>query len=314
MATIAIRGAEMHRQRYREAERRLWEYAGVTPTERRVPLVRTGVTVRIQEVGSGAPTLFIHGGPNSGSTWAPLVGKLRGIRCWIVDRPGTGLSEPLPLAARTVPSFADGFVADVLDALEISSAHLVGLSFGGYIGLRSAAAHPDRVERMVEMGCPAFVPRMRTPPFMRFLLFPGARRLMNMLPPNDRANRSIFRQIGHGASLDAGRVPQVFLDWYLALQRDTDTMRNETAMIARLGSIRGFDPSLTLSPDLFRSVRAKTLFLWGEDDTFGRPETARALVALMPKADLELLPRGGHLPWLDDPDHAAKVAETFLLG
>jgi len=314
MSTTAVRGGAAREQRYREAERRLWDSVGVTPAERRVQLPRNGVSVRIQEVGDGPPALFIHGGPTSGSTWAPLVGKLRGIRCWIIDRPGTGLSDPLRLDARTLPGFADGFVADVLDALEISRAHLVASSVGGYIALRSAAAHPDRIDRVVQMGCPAFVPGMRIPPFMRFLLFPGARYLMGALPPNDRANRTVFRQIGHGASLDAGRVPQVFLDWYLALQRDTDTMRNETAMIARLGSIRGYDRSLTLSPALLGSVRAPTRFLWGEDDTFGGAEVARTTVAHLPNAGLELVPRAGHLPWIDDPDRAAQLTTTFLLG
>lgn len=314
MTSIAIQEEETREQRYRDAERRLWDAAGVTPTERRVALARSGVSVRVQEVGDGPAALFIHGGPNSGSTWAPLVGRLQGIRCWILDRPGTGLSDPLHLDARTVPGFADGFVADVLDALAVPWAHLVVSSFGGYIGLRSAAAHPERIERVVQMGCPAFVPGMRTPPFMRFLLLPGARYLMGSLPPNDRANRSVFRQIGHGASLDAGRVPQVFLDWYLALQRDTDTMRNETAMIARLGSIRGFDRSLTLSPALLGSVCAPTRFLWGEDDTFGGAEVARTTVAHLPNAGLELVPRAGHLPWIDDPDRAAQLTTTFLLG
>lgn len=310
-------------QRYRDAEQRLWEYAGATPTERRVPLPRNGVNVRIQEVGDGPPALFIHGGPSAGSAWATLAGKLHRICCLIVDRPGAGLSDPLRLDRKTLPGFAAGFVADVLDALEISRAHVVANSFGGHIALRSAAAHPDRVERMVLLGCPAFVPGMGIPPFMRLLLFPGAWRLMSMLPPNERANR-IFtrwatRQMGSGASLDAGRIPRAFLDvftdWSLALQRDTDTARYEVRSIASLGGpVRGFDPSLTLSPDLLRSVKAPTFFFWGASDTFGGPEVARAVVALMPNARLELLPQGGHLPWFDDIDRAADATEDFLLG
>jgi hypothetical protein len=43
----------MNEGRYREAERRLWASVGVTPTERRARLERTGLTVRAQEVGQG---------------------------------------------------------------------------------------------------------------------------------------------------------------------------------------------------------------------------------------------------------------------
>lgn len=301
-------------RRYRDAEQRLWEYAGVTPKEHRISLAQSRVTVRVQEVGEGEAALFIHGGPNAGTTWAPLVGKLRGIRCLIVDRPGTGLSDPLPLDARSLPTFADRFVSDVLDELKVTRAHLVVSSLGGYVGLRSAAASPDRVARIVQMGCPAFVPGLRVPPFMRFLAVPGGHQLLGLLPPADRVNRAIFRQIGHGASLDAKRIPQVFFDWYLALQRYTSTSRNETALIARISSLRGFDPSLTLGRALLATVTARTRFLWGEDDAFGGSDVAHGLVALMPDAELEVVPRGGHLPWLDDPGRAAQVTQRFLLG
>jgi hypothetical protein len=40
----------MDEARYREAERRLWASVGVAPTEQRVRLERTGLTVRVQEV------------------------------------------------------------------------------------------------------------------------------------------------------------------------------------------------------------------------------------------------------------------------
>jgi len=313
-STNSLSGRAAREQRYRAAEQRLWASVGAVPRERSVRLARNGVSVRVQEVGDGPDVLFIHGGPNSGSTWAPLVGRLSGLHCWIVDRPGTGLSDPLHVDRGSLPGFADGFVADVLDALGLPRAHLVLSSFGAYIGLRSAAAHPDRVGRVVVMGCPAFAPGMRTPPFMRFLLLPGARALMGAIRPNARTNRSLFRQIGHGASLDAGRIADTLLDWYLALQRDTDTMRNETALIARLGSVGGFDQSLTLTPALLGSVQAPVRVLWGEDDSFGGPDVARATAEHLRGAPLELVPRSGHLPWLDDPDRAAQLTTTFLRG
>jgi 2-hydroxy-6-oxonona-2,4-dienedioate hydrolase len=304
---------ELH---YRAAERALWGSVGCTPVEHRVHLPANDVTVRVQEVGEGPTVLFLHGGPNSGSTWAPLVGHLDGLRCLLVDRPGTGLSDPLPqpLTADRAGSFADGFVADVLDALAIDRAHLVASSFGGYLALRSAAVHPDRVDRMVQMACPAFAPGMRTPPFMRVISLRAGRWLLGALPPSERAGRSTMRQIGHGASLDAGRIPQPFLDWYLALQRHTDTMEHELAMIASAVRWRGFDERLTLRTTDLAAVAAPTSFLWGADDTFGGAEVAEPLVAAMPDATLELVPDSGHLPWLDDPVRAAAFVSGHLVG
>jgi pimeloyl-ACP methyl ester carboxylesterase len=72
----------MDEQRYREAE---WAHAGAFPAESRIRFARSGVHVRVQEVGSGPPVLFIHWGPNSGSTWAGLTALLPDFRCLIVD-------------------------------------------------------------------------------------------------------------------------------------------------------------------------------------------------------------------------------------
>lgn len=267
----------MDEQRYRDSERRLWEHAGVTPDEHQISLPTTDVEVRVQEVGGAddPPVLFVHGGPNAGSTWAPLVGRLEGLRCLVVDRPGTGLSSRFAVDRESLPGFADAFVADLLDGFGIDSAFMVASSFGGYVALRSAAAHPPRVRGIVQMGCPAFAPGMKMPVFMRLMLVPGMRQSIGAVPPHPRAVRMTLRQIGHGASLDRGRIPQEFFDWYLSLQRDTDTMRNEMALIAGLGSVRGFAPALTLTADLLHSVDAPTLFLWGQDDAFGGADVAR---------------------------------------
>jgi 2-hydroxy-6-oxonona-2,4-dienedioate hydrolase len=306
----------MDELRYREAEQRLFAHEGVTPAERRVHLERLDVDVRVQEVGDGEPTLFVHGGPNSGTTWLQLAARVSGLRCLLLDRPGTGLSGALPDPVRphNLRAYAETLVVDVLDALEVERAHLVVSSFGGLIALYTAAAHPDRVDRMVQMACPAMAPGGATPPFLRLIMTPVVGRLIGMLPPTPRAARAILRQIGHGASLDTGRIPDEFIDWYVALQRHTDTLANESAMIQSAGGPRGFDPALELPADVFARVTAPTYWLWGEDDEFGGRDVAERLAAAMPDAQLEMLPSAGHLPWLDDPDHAAQVVTAHLLG
>lgn len=305
----------MHELRYREAERHFVHQEGLTPIEHRVHLDRLGVDVRVQEVGQGTPTLFIHGGPNSGSTWMQLAARVTGLRCLILDRPGTGLSDPLPHPVRphNLRAYAETLPVDVLDALGIERAHLVVSSFGGMIALYSAAAHPQRFGRMVQMACPAMAPGQQTPPFMRAIFMPGLGRVIPRLPPNRRAGRAVLRQLGHGASLEAGRIADSFEDWYLALQRHTDTMVHETAMIASMGGLSGFDLSLTIPDEVLAAVTARTFFLWGEDDTFGGVETARRVVSAMPDADLEMVSASGHLPWIDDPDLAARRVMAHLL-
>jgi 2-hydroxy-6-oxonona-2,4-dienedioate hydrolase len=305
----------MDEQRYRQAERALWHDAGVDPTEYRVHLSRNDVDVRVLEVGEGPPTLFVHGGPGAaGPTWAHLAARLPQLRCLLLDRPGTGLSDPHPLGNPTaVRREAESLVADVLDGLGVDRAHVVGSSHGSYVALLSAAAHPDRVDRTVHLGCPGFVAGMNMTAFDRLVLLPGVPQLFGRLPVGERGMRNTFRQLGHGASLDAGTIPQSFIDWSVALQRHTDTMRNELASMGHMGTFRrGFDPSLTIGDSVLGSVRSPTRFLWGDKDPYGTEAVARKLVDAIPEARLEMLEGAGHLCWLDDLDRAADTVRDHL--
>ncbi len=307
----------MDEARYREAERRLWDWVGVTPTEQRLHLERTGVTVRVQEVGEGPPVVFVHGGSISGSSWATLTGRLTGFRCILLDRPGTGLSDPLntPVTADTLPGIGDSLVVDLLDALGLESAHLAATSFGGYFALRAAAAHPDRIGRMVQFSWPVGAPISSMPMIMRMSAVPLAGRLVALLPPSERMIRMAFRQIGHAESLKSGRISQEIIDWFLALQRHTDTTKQEARALRGLLSLRhGLDDRILLSDRFLSTIRTPTRFIWGEKDPFGGIDTARELVALMPNAEFEIFEGAGHAPWLDDLDRAARSTTAFLRG
>jgi pimeloyl-ACP methyl ester carboxylesterase len=105
----------------------------------------------------------------------------------------------------------------------------------------------------------------------------------------------------------------VFSDWYLALQRYTDTMEHDGNIIGMAASFRaGFDPALTLTDETLSSVTTPTLFLWGEDDGFGGRDVADAVVGPMPNADLEMIADSGHLPWLDFPAEIGSRTRAFL--
>ena len=302
--------------RYREAERRMWASVGLSPTERGLHLDRTGVEVRVQEVGEGPPIVLVHGASNSGVSWAGLVARLDGFRCIVVDRPGCGLSPPHPTGFGDIAqleAFSDALVVDVLDALDLEQGHVVATSFGGYTALRGAAAHPDRIERMVLFGWSVGAPILHVPMVMRVSAIPLVGRLMASLPANERAVRMIFKAVGLRQALASGRVSPEMIGAFRSLLRDTDTMVNEvTAGPRLLRPIHGFDERSLLSPAVLASVTAPVSFLWGEEDPFGGAEVARAFTAQIPNAELELMPGAGHAVWIDDPERAAKTVVTFL--
>ena len=306
----------MNEVRFRDAEQRLWQSVGVIPTERRVHLDRLGVTVRVQEVGEGPPVLFVHGGSNGGTSWAQLIARLDGFHCVMLDRPGCGLSDPIPATLTDIEkleTFADAMIPDVLDGIGLARANVVATSYGGYFALRAAAAHPNRFERIVEFGWTIGAPMAKVPPLMRLASVPMLGWVMARVPPNERAVRMMLRQIGLGRALESGRFSQESVDWFLALMRHTPTMRNELKATPRvITPIGGMNPRVLLSERLLASIPTPILFLWGEEDPNGGVDIARPFVDLLPNADLELMSGAGHAPWIDDPDHAAAVTRRFL--
>ena len=268
------------------------------------------------EVGEGEPVVFVHGASNAGASWATLVNRLPGFRCILLDRPGCGLSPPLPYRFDDVSrlgAFADSLVVDVLDALELDTANLVGTSFGGYITLRSAAAHPDRIRRLLLFGWSVGVPIAKTPLVMRIGSLPVLGSLPAAVPPTRRMVIGMLRQIGLKGAVESGRFTPEMVDWFLAMLRHTDTMRNELRAGPRIVTpLKGLNDSILLSPEVLGRVSMPTYFLWGGDDPMGGAAVAEAFVAQVPGAELELLPRAGHAAWIDEPDHAAIVTRRFL--
>jgi len=144
--------------RYRAAEAAMWAHHGaLEPLERWVDVPSTGTRVRVLEHGEGRPVLFVHGGPNAGSTWAPLVGRIPGVRALVLDRPGCGLSDPLPrlAAARDLWPAMVATQAAVIERLAPGPVDVVGSSFGGGCALWLGRSRPDLVRRLVLEGVPA---------------------------------------------------------------------------------------------------------------------------------------------------------------
>ena len=124
---------------------------------------------------------------------------------------------------------------------------------------------------------------------------------------------SILRQAGLSNALKAGSVSDEFIDWFLAVVSDTDTIRNElTTNPPIITPIRGLNPDVALTDELLGALETPVKFVWGTNDLFGGENTARQLTASLPNAELDLMPGAGHAPWIDDPDHAAASARSFL--
>src|SRR5215213_4110426 len=224
-------------ERYRAAERKLWDHYGLRATERFVELRSPAVRLRVVEVGSGPPVVFVPGTGGTGPYWGALVRELPGCHCVMLDRPGWGLSSPINYTAAGYAHTAADVLSGVLDALELERVAVVGASIGDVWALRLAARHPERVASVALLGGGPIVAEASTPAIIRLIASPlGA--IVVRLPANAGRLRGMLRQVGHGQSLDAGRIPNEYIDWRLAFEHETDSMRNERAMVRAIVSVR----------------------------------------------------------------------------
>lgn len=302
--------------RYRKAEAGAWRHHGASAVEERwVTIPSTGSRVRVLEHGEGPPVLFVHGGPNAGSTWAAVVGRSRGLRALVLDRPGCGLSDPLPAIAGPTElwqAMVDTQAA-VITELADGPVDVVASSFGGGCALHLARSRPELVRRLVLEGAPV-VEGLRTNLTLRMLATGPVGRSIARQRATQANLRRTFRQLGHGALVDAGWPDGPDLDWALSMMNDTATMANEVALVQRVANWRGFRREWLFPVGGLASVRAPTLWLWGAHEPFGSVELGRSWAEQMPDARLEVIEGAGHLPWLDDPVwHAERIA-AFLKG
>jgi pimeloyl-ACP methyl ester carboxylesterase len=298
--------------RYRRAERAVWGHYGLEPSEQFIEIDSPAVRLRTQEVVSGEPIVFVHGGLWPAVALAPLVRELPGYRCILLDRPGCGLSSPVDWRQHDLRTVVPMLMGGVVDALGLERTHVIGHSIGGVFALRLAQGHPSRVGRIGILGASPLLAEMPRPGFLRVLASPiGA--IISRLPQNEGRARSILRQDGHGPSLNAGRIPDVFFDWHVALIRNTETMHNERAMI-RDAVIRGgaWRPGLAFDPAELAAIRQPLLYIIGTADPEGTIDYAKEVVAMLPDADLNVLPDAGHMLWLDDAAHVGNAIRTFL--
>jgi len=117
-----------------------------------VDLPVDGGSLHVEEVGAGdVPVLLIQGLGHSHAGWRFQLEAFGAKRRTIAfDNRGTGRSSKEP-GPYSMEQFADDAVA-VLDALGVESAHVVGLSMGGFVAQLVGLRAPERVVSLVLVG------------------------------------------------------------------------------------------------------------------------------------------------------------------
>jgi pimeloyl-ACP methyl ester carboxylesterase len=112
-----------------------------------------GISLKVVVDGEGPAVLLLHGFPDSSRLWRYQIPALvqAGYRVIAPDLRGFGeSSRPESIEAYGLPLLV-GDVIDVLDALGVKQATVVGHDWGAFLGWALAAFMPERVERLIAL-------------------------------------------------------------------------------------------------------------------------------------------------------------------
>jgi pimeloyl-ACP methyl ester carboxylesterase len=219
----------------------------------------------------GSGVVFVHGAGGTQAHWRFQVRHL-GPRWNVlaVDLPGHGESQGD--GCRTVPEYRD-VVRDLLDALGVQRAVLVGHSMGGGIAQSFALAYPDRLAALVLVGTGAKL----------------------------RVHPDVFAAIQR----DMGEAGRLISGWAFAPAAMLATVASAAEAFARnRASVLEADFRACDAFDLMGEipkVRTPTLIICGQDDRLTPVKYARFLHEAIPGSELAVIPGAGHMVMLEKP-------------
>ncbi len=258
------------------------------PEGRTVPIRSGAVAFRVLAAGHGAPLVYFHS-IHEREGWSPFLERLANRYAVHAPlHPGVGGST----GVETLEDVFDLTLAyeELLDALGIDAAHLVGHFFGGMAAAELAALFPERARRLVLVS-PLGLWRDDAPSEDLLIL------------PADELPAVLWRDPGSEAAHRWAAPPESDEEKEAAL---IDSIARRSAIAKFIWPI----PDKGLRKRLHR-VQAPTLLLWGDADRANPVVYAEEWQRRIKGAALKLLP-GGHMLIHESPDATARLVEEFL--
>ncbi len=262
-----------------------------------MPVAQVGeIELSYERAGSGPPLLLIMGMSGTFDHWNEgfLDDLRRDFDTIVYDHRGVGASSRLGEGGLTIAGLAED-AADLLSALEVDSAHVLGISMGGMVAQDLALAHPERI-RTLALGC----------------TYCGGE-------GSALAGEEVMRRLGEGmlsgdrerairAAWEANVSPSFaandeayarFLE--IGLRRAVPL---ETIM-AQMRAISGHDTSARLP-----QLKLPTLVVHGTLDEMLPVQNGHLIAELIPDSRLEIFDGIGHLFFWEQPERSAELVRA----
>lgn len=257
-----------------------------------------GINIAYEELGDGPETvIMLHSmGLNRGGM-APLAERLKDrYRVVLWDYRGMGDSEKFDSGVIGTETLYEDAVAFIKNRSGGRPVHLIGMSMGGWIGMRIAARQPQLVRSLTAMGTTGF----------------GA---------DDHPQGKDFFDTIRVKGFSDPEIVEVSM-----MVSFSPTVREDPARAADMGHwaevMRTLDPrtmavthSLTTRLSVMHEIKhilAPTLIVAGEHDMNHPPEEQKQVQQAIPGSEIVVLENCGHTPIVERPDEVAALVRPFL--
>jgi pimeloyl-ACP methyl ester carboxylesterase len=249
-------------------------------------------TLYYERAGHGPTVLFVHGQCGHADVWAGQAERLADrATCVRYDRRGHSRSArgDAPLGAARHADDAAGLI----EALELAPCLVVGSSFGGVITVDLARRYPALLRGIVVSEPPLFS-----------LLPDGGRAAMADLRPH--VDEAVVAG-GPRAGVDAF-MSLVCAEMWAMLDEDARDRLRDNADIAFADLAA---PTLAVAPPDLAALTLPALVVAGTTGFAGPRQAAHRLAEALPDARFVEI-AGGHVPYLEHPDHFARAVSAFV--
>lgn len=264
-------------------------------------------TVRVHERGEGTPLLLVHGGLCNADLWRHVVPELVATgrwRCITPDLPMGSHTRAMDPSADLSPPGQVRIILGLLDALGLARVSILANDAGGAVTQLLAAAHPERVDRLVLTSCDnhrAFPPRYLKP--------------VRVVSPLPGVGTLVVRLLGRRPlrdaflwSVAATPLPQEIRESYFGPSRTDPGVRADLVRF-----FNGIHPRQTLdAARALRSFPRPVLVVWGGKDLWFSRRGGRRLARAIPGARFEVLPRARTFVPEDAGPELAAMTDAFL--
>jgi len=242
--------------------------------------------------GSGPAVVFSHGLLWSTKMWRFQIAALRDrYRCIAWDHRGQGKSEVTASGydMDTLTEDARGLI----EALDVAPVHFVGLSMGGFVGMRLAARRPELLRSLALIETAADAEPKRNIP--KYLAMSALTRVLGVRPFVPTVMRIMF---GRTFLRDPARM-----ELRKGLEREL-AGNDLTGMRRALWGVISRQP--VASAELAR-IRQPTLVLSGEEDVAVPGARSARLASAIAGARFMRIPRAGHSSSLEEPEAVTRA-------